>query len=180
MLPIPLEVFDLARADAVAHVRFVIELLSEIVAKRRHERTRDRRARKIEVRPGAGRLGVVARVARIEPADGEALVPQQLLAEQSEVDAKLGALQDIHRQAGQLAKPLRDRIEFRRGNGLALRERGGIGTNREFARLLDDRVDVRGRVGNTVVVPGRRSIARQHVDVGEVVAGLIDAVVQDR
>ncbi len=179
MLPVPVA-DDLVVHHRVGHVGLVLEHVGDIPVESRGVGRRDERVRRVEVRRGRDRVDVVPGVAAVVASDALALGQHQFLAEIAGLDAQVGALDVVHRQAGVGVKLLRDGIRFGFRQILALRQRARIVVIGELAHLAEEGRQIGRFVGQLVVVPGDRRVGRQVQLVLAVLSWHQQAVVENR
>src|SRR3546814_3491912 len=117
-------------------------------------------------------LIILARIAAVEPPDGEAAVAQQLLVETARRDAQVGAFEIGFGKAGEARKLTADLRAFLALQFLALEQRGGIGADRPLPGFLDERLARWRRrlamidrgCGNRRQVGDRRQLVARRVD----------------
>src|SRR3546814_20562872 len=106
-------------------------------------------------------LIILARIAAVEPPDGEAAVAQQLLVETARRDAQVGAFEIGFGKAGEARKLTADLRAFLALQFLALEQRGGVGADRPLPRFIGKRSEER-RVGKECVSTCRYRWAPYH------------------
>ena len=167
--PVPLA------ADAADRLIFAVGLEPQRIARPAVDRGGVARIDAIEAGVIVGLFAriviILARVAAVEPADGQAAVAQQFLVEAAGRDAQIRLFEIGFGQAGEAGKFAADRGAFLALQLLPLEQRRGIGPDRPLARLFGELFD-RRRACLAVIEGGRRH-RRKVGDIAEFIARCI-------
>ena len=162
------------RADAadgnIAAIRLVAEIAAQVGVHRRRIGGIDPVEAGVVIGPFAGVVVILAGVAGIEAADGEATVAQQFLVESAGRDAQIGLFQICFRQAGEAGQFLADGGAFGGGQTVPLDQRRDVGAAGKGAGFGGPGFDTGGLVRDLVVIPGGGGIAGQQAHILHLVA----------
>ncbi len=119
----------------------------------------------------ADRIGIEALIAAIQPADGQAFVPQQFLAESMDVDPQVGALNIRRRQTRQPHQFVHDCLLFFAFEIVAFHQRQGVIRHGEIPGFGDGFFQIVLQIGREfMVIPGGGCIGGKEQDKRQVVA----------
>ena len=156
----------------LARTQIDLQLVSDVMVERRRVAGGDAVAGGIVVEGLARVIQILAGVAAVEAANGEALIAAVLLHEAEGVDAQAGLVEILLGEAGQLGQGLADAGLLGVGDAVALEEGRRILVDRELAGALDVLLDGHALLAQPGVVPMGGGVGRQEADVRHFVAGL--------
>ena len=149
-----------------------LEFLPHVIVERGNIRRGNCRRLRIVFRLFAERIKGRAGEARIEAAGGQPVFILQVLLKFSAIDAQVRLLDISGRQAGVLVQLFDDGPTLVGGKGRAGLERDGVVVHGEVLDLGNERLQIRVRLGQPVVIPGAGGIGGKVELVGDIDAGI--------